>query len=132
MASSRVTASRMPARSERRHGVVPETERADEGVLVRPQAGVRRQLLQPLRVPAAEHDVFGLERLAQQLDGLGHRLAPLLVAEPLAAALPDVVLKGRLAKRKVLHLERLHRLSVDERRAEPRSETEEEHLAALV
>src|SRR4051794_7617512 len=132
MASSPFTRARMPARSGRGHGLVPEAEGADEGVRVRAQPRVRRQLLQQLRIPPAEHDVVGLERFAQQLDGLSHRLAPALLAEPLAAALADVVLKGCLAIGKVLYLERLHRVSVDERRAEPRPEAEEEHLASLV
>jgi hypothetical protein len=57
---------------------------------------------------------------------------PLLLAEPLTAALADVVLERRCTERQVAELQR-HCLPVDdERRAEAGAEPEEEHLAVLV
>src|SRR6185312_4032828 len=57
-------------------------------------AHIVRKLLQALGVAATEHDVVGLECIAQSLDHIEHRLAPLVIAAALAPALADVVLEG--------------------------------------
>src|SRR5438034_6785454 len=95
---------------------VPEAEAAEEGVLVRAQANVGRQLAELRRIAAAEDDVVRLHRRAEALDRLDDRRAPFLLAEPLPRVLADVVLERRLAERQVRELERLHDTVDDDRR----------------
>src|SRR6185437_6398502 len=62
-----------------------------------------------------------------------HGLAPLLVAEPPAAALADVVLESAAVfVGHVTDLHGLHRAVENQRRAEARAEPEEEHPAAFI
>ena len=112
---------------------LPQAHAAAEGILVVAAAHAVRQLLQALGVAAAEHDVVGFEGVAQALDHVEHRLAPLAVAAALTPALADVVLEG--APVLIGHMTDLGRFDHpvdDERRTQPGAEPEEQHAAAAV
>src|SRR5579864_7112162 len=115
-----------------RTGFRPAAKRAQKRVVVRTQPRVRRQFAEPARVAAAEHDVVGLERGAEQLDSLADEPLPAPAAIALEPLLAEVVLERALAERQVRDLHRLDHTACDQRRSEPGAEPEEEHRAAVV
>src|SRR5262249_10805424 len=107
------------ARPHRPRRVPPHAEAAFERIGVVANAAPRRQLFQVLDVPAAEHDVVGLERGDEALDHITDMLPPLLLAPLLQPAVTHVVLVGALLVRKVTELHGPHDTIQDQRRAEP-------------
>src|SRR6185312_9078240 len=96
-------------------------------------AGVRRQVLQPPRVAAADDDVLRQQRLTELLHRLGYLGAPLPGAVATASVLAEVVFVDVLPRvAQVPELHRLDRALDDERGAQARSQPEEEQPAALV
>ena len=59
---------------------IPETERSDEGVVVRSELHIWGQVAELLRVPSAQHYRVWLERRGDALDRLDYRLVPFLLA----------------------------------------------------
>src|SRR5581483_6251905 len=112
--------------------LVPEEEAPAERILVRAEPHVLRQLVDELRVAAAEHDVVRLQRGRERGDRSDDILAPALLAAALEGGVADVFLERLLSIRKVAELHRLHETARHECRAEPGAETEEEHRAGTV
>src|SRR6202008_3183152 len=84
-------------------------------------------------IAAAEHDVVRFESSTELRDDLANALAPAVIADALASALAGVVLEGSAALvRHVAHLGRLDHSSDDERRAQARAESKEEHAPTAI
>src|SRR5258706_731804 len=73
---------------------LPQAEATPEGVVVVAEPGARRKLLEQLGVAATEHDVVGFERGFELLDDVRHVATPLLLAQALQPAEPDIILVG--------------------------------------
>src|SRR5215831_16979724 len=112
---------------------VPQAQAADESMIVVSEAYTARKLLQPPGVAATEYDVVRLECGIEIGDHLAHRLAPALFAEPLAAALADVILEGAaVLVGHVPDFGRLDHAVDDERCAKAGAEPEKQHAPAAV
>src|SRR3954470_18806468 len=94
--------------------VGPESIAAAKRLHVRARANAVRPLLDQFRVPAANHDILGLERRLEPGDDTQDVLAPLLRAQAFEAALPQVVLVSpALLVRQVAKLHRFQ-IAVDD------------------
>src|SRR5438132_2630997 len=126
------TAGSCSAENARRCVGIPEPKAAEERIRVVAEAATGRELVELFSVAAAEYDVVGLERNRERGDDFVHVSTPALLAATLERGFTDVLLEGRFPKRQMRELHRLHDSGADERRAETRAESEEEHRPALV
>src|SRR5215471_4898991 len=111
---------------------LPQPKSATKRIVVIACAGTRRQRIELLDITAADHGVIGLECGNQASYDIGNVAAPFLLAVALESAPTHVILIGGLLVGQVTKLHGLHDAVHNHRRSKPGSETEEQHLSALV
>src|SRR5262249_29010784 len=110
----------------------PQPKSAAKGIVVISCASVRRQRLQLTDVASSEHRVFWFKRRDESGDDVGNITPTFLLAAAVQSGFADIVLVSALLVGQVTELHRLHDAIDDHGRSEPRSQTQKEHLAALV
>src|SRR5215831_13234036 len=111
---------------------LPQPKSTTKRVVVIAWAGTRWQRIEPLDIAAADHGVVGLEGGNQASHDVANVEAPFLLAVALESAPTHIVLIRALLVGQVTKLHGLHDAVHNHRRSKPGSETEEEHLSALV
>jgi len=109
---------------------VPQPRPADERMGIVAETGAVWERSELLGVASTQHDAIGYKGGFQTSHDIIDRVAPLLLAESLKSATPDIVLKGStflLGQMCEFHLH--NDVVCDERGAEPYSQSEKEQPA---
>src|SRR5262249_52747745 len=111
---------------------LPQPKSTTKRIVVIACARARRQRIELLDIAAADHSVVGLEYGNQASYDIGNVAAPFLLSVALESTPTHVILIGALLVGQVTKLYGLHDAVYNHRRSKPDSETEEQHLSAVV
>src|SRR4029453_6314636 len=111
---------------------LPQPKSTTESIVIVAGARTGRQCIKLFDIASANNGVVGLKRGNETGHHIGNVTAPFLLAVALQSGPTHVVLVGALLVWQVTELHGLHHAVHNYGRSKARSETEKEHLAALV